>query len=80
MCGSCRRRIGGSYCDLTPGMLAAMRHILFCDGKKLYAFQLNEATAAALGTVCERYLLYHLDVRCATLDFYHSLFPYNGER
>ena len=33
-----------------------------------------EQTAQQLGTICERYLLYHLDIHCKTLDFYHSLF------
>ncbi|MDO5548215.1 MAG: DNA repair protein RecO [Eubacteriales bacterium] len=79
MCMGCRRRVGGTYYDLTPGMLAAMRHILFCEGKKLYAFQMNEQTAAALGALCEKYLLYHLDERCPTLEFYHSLFPTGDE-
>lgn len=75
ICADCRKRIGGTYVTLTGGVLAAMRHILFCDGKKLYAFQLNQETAAALGKLCEQYVIYHLDVRCSTLDFYHSLFP-----
>ena len=80
VCASCRRRIGGTYFSVTEGMLAAMRHILFCDGKKLYAFQLNASTAEALGTLCERYLLYHLDERLTTLEFYHTLFPETDKR
>ena len=80
VCASCRKRIGGTYFSLTEGMLAAMRHILFCDGRKLYAFQLNAATAEALGTLCERYLLYHLDERLTTLEFYHTLFPETDKR
>ncbi|MGN1014044.1 MAG: DNA repair protein RecO [Butyricicoccus sp.] len=75
LCSQCRSRIGGTYHTVTSGMLAAMRHILFCDGKKLFSFQLNETTASALGKLCEQYLLYHLDEHFPTLDFYHSLFP-----
>lgn len=75
VCGTCRKRVGGTYFDLSPGTFRAMRHILTCDGKKLFAFAVNAQTAQQLGMVCERYLLYHLDVRCKTLTFYHSLFP-----
>lgn len=75
LCGNCRSRIGGTYFTVTDGMLAALRHIVFCEGKKLYAFQLNEQTARSLGALCEAYLEYHLEEHCATLDFYHSLFP-----
>ena len=46
----------------------------------LYAFQLNASTAEALGTLCERYLLYHLDERLTTLEFYHTLFPETDKR
>lgn len=75
ICADCRRRIGGTYFDMTGGMLAAMRHILFCDGKKLFAFKLNAETAERLGELCERYVAYHMDERYSTLEFYHSLFP-----
>ncbi len=75
ICADCRKRIGGTYIAMSSGLLAAMHHILFCDGKKLFAFQLNHETAVQLGQLCEQYVIYHLDERCSTLDFYHSLFP-----
>lgn len=74
VCADCRRRVGGTYFDISPGVLSAMRYIVSCEGKKLFAFAVNEQTAAQLGTICEQYLLYHLEVHCPTLDFYHSLF------
>ncbi len=77
VCADCRKRVGGTYFDLSAGTLSAMRHIISCEGRKLFAFAVNERTAAQLGTVCERYLMHHLEVRCPTLDFYHSLFQ-NG--
>ncbi len=79
VCGDCRRRVGGTYFDVPRGVLDAMRYIVSCEGKKLFAFAVNAQTAQQLGTICERYLLYHLDVRCTTLDFYHSLFQINKE-
>ncbi len=74
VCSDCRPRVGGTYFDMPKGVLDAMRYILLCDGKRLYAFSVGGETMRQLGTICERYLLYHLDARCATLDFYHSLF------
>ncbi len=73
ICPSCRKRIGGTYVTMTEGLLLAMQHILFCDGKKLFAFRLNQETADQLGALCEQYLLYHLNEHYSTLDFYHSL-------
>ncbi|MCD8355370.1 MAG: DNA repair protein RecO [Clostridia bacterium] len=74
VCQGCRKRVGGTYFDVPQGVLDAMRYILSCPGKKLFAFAVNTQTAQQLGAVCERYLLYHLDIHCKTLDFYHSLF------
>ena len=74
VCSGCRKRVGGTYYDMPQGVLDAMRYILSCDGKRLFAFAVNAQTAEQLGLICERYLLYHLDVHCTTLDFYHSLF------
>lgn len=77
VCGNCRRRVGGTYFDVMPGVLTAMRYIISCDAKKLFSFAVSEQTAAQLGIICERYLLHHLDIHCTTLDFYHSLFQTN---
>lgn len=74
VCKGCRKRVGGTYFDVPQGVLDAMRYIVSCTGKKLFAFAVNGQTAQQLGVICERYLLYHLDIHCKTLDFYHSLF------
>lgn len=74
ICSDCRKRVGGTYFDVPPGVLDAMRYIVSCAGKKLFAFAVSAQTQAQLGTICERYLQYHLDTHCTTLDFYHSLF------
>ncbi len=51
---------------------AAMRHILTSDPKKSFGFRLDEAGSAALSSLSEEYLLYHLDRKFTTLDFYRS--------
>ncbi|HBI64507.1 MAG TPA: DNA repair protein RecO [Clostridiales bacterium] len=80
VCSDCRKRVGGTYFDLPQGVLTAMRYIVSCDGKRLFAFAVSEQTGRQLGQICERYLLFHLDVRCTTLDFYHSLFQMESEQ
>ena len=74
VCDTCRKRVGATYYDVPQGVLHAMRYIISCEGKKLFSFTVNAPTAQQLGKICERYLLYHLDIHCQTLDFYHSLF------
>lgn len=74
VCEACRKRVGGTYFDVPSGVFHAMRHIVMCEGKKLFSFMVNEQTAVQLGKICEQYLLYHLQVHLPTLDFYHSLF------
>lgn len=73
MCDNCRSRIGGTYFRLAGGTLDAMRYILTCPERRLFGFSLSGAALEQLDTVCERYLLHHLDIRCSTLDYYHSL-------
>ena len=79
VCPSCRTRVGGTYLPLSGGTLVAMRYIVSCEGKRLFAFTMNAETAKQLGTICERHLLYHLGQKCSALDFYHSLFGKTGK-
>lgn len=60
---------------LPPGVLAAMRHILYSEMGSLFAFTLSPEGLIRLGEVCERYLRIQLDMPLPTLEFYHSLFP-----
>ncbi|MGN1030990.1 MAG: DNA repair protein RecO [Butyricicoccaceae bacterium] len=78
VCPSCRTRVGGTYLPLTGGVLEAMRYIIGCEGRRLFAFSVNAETARQLEIVCERHLMYHLEQKCSALEFYHSLFPKTG--
>lgn len=55
------------------GALAAMRHIISCDRRRLFSFRLGEAAARELADVAETYLLTQLERGFFTLDFYKSL-------
>ena len=60
------------FAALPPQTLAAMRHILTSDPKKCFGFKLDEVGMSMLSAAAEGYLLYHLDRRFTTLDFYRS--------
>ena len=63
---------GRDTIHLTPGVLAALRHVVYAPFEKCFAFSLPEADTALLGEVAERFLLAQLNRGFNTLDFYHS--------
>ncbi len=58
---------------VTPGMLAALRHILYGVFDRCFAFFLPAEELSRLAELTERFLLQQVPRRYATLDFYHSL-------
>ena len=58
---------------LSPGVLAAMRHIVYSDFSRIFKFTLPEDSMRSLGEVTERYLCAQADRSFSTLSFYHSL-------
>ena len=63
---------GGGSVPLTAGAVAAMRHIVYGNPKRLFSFQADEASLACLGRACEGFLITQLDRGFRTLDFYHQ--------
>lgn len=73
-CAGCSDEAGeGISMPLSPQVLAAMRHIVTCPGKKLLSFRLEGSALTQLGDVCEAYLLTQLERGFRTLDFYKEL-------
>ena len=73
-CASCKEEVGeGPSLPLTEGALAALRHILYGDPKRLFSFQLDQKGLDCLARVCEGFLRTQLDRGFRTLDFYHEL-------
>lgn len=58
---------------LCPSSLAALRHILYGDAKRLYSFKLGPESLQRLSSAAEGFLLTQFERRFQTLDFYHSL-------
>ncbi len=58
---------------LTPGVLAALRHIVYGPFDKCFAFSLSAEELSLLSRLCERFLLAQVDRSFNTLEFYHTL-------
>ena len=74
-CGGCRPAgaAAGPALPLTPGCLAAMRHVAYGDPKRLFSFRLDPASQAAMSAACEAFALTQLERGFRTLDFYKEL-------
>ena len=69
----CARCAGGGLAmPLGEGGLAALRHILWCDPRRLYSFTLDRESLGLLGHAAEAYTAARLERGFGTLDFYKS--------
>ena len=71
-CGGCKQP-GGLSMPLTAAGLAALRHILYCDSRRLYAFTLEPAALRGLDQAGEAFAASQLERSFRTLDYYKSL-------
>lgn len=73
-CAACRNEVGeGISMPVTLPVLAAMRHIVYGDPKRLFSFALDEGSLKQLSGVCEAYLMTQLERGFRTLDFYKQM-------
>lgn len=63
----------GDVLPVSAGVLAALRHILYGDFERCFAFSLPAAESASLATLMERFLLEQIQRPFKTLEFYHTL-------
>lgn len=71
----CKDCGNGSGCEkISMSVVSAMRHIVFSQLDKLFAFTLPDGDMMELARICEKYLLLHTQQKYKTLDFYNSLF------
>ncbi len=74
LCEGCRAAAGGIRMPLTPSVLEAMRYIVYCEGKKLFSFEIGADSMEQLSGITEAYLTTQLERGFTTLDFYKSLY------
>ena len=73
-CKSCKGEVGpGQSLPLTAEMLAAARHIVYGDAKRLFSFQLPPDQLAPFAALASAYLTTQLERGFKTLDFYLSM-------
>lgn len=71
-CAACGLSDGASR-PLDGGSLAAMRHVVYGDPKRLFSFSMDGRALERMSSACEEFLLTQLDRGFRTLDFYHRL-------
>ena len=74
-CARCREALGeeGVSLPLDEASLAAVRHIVYGDPKKLFSFRLPQESLDRFAGVGESFLLAQLERGFRTLDFYKGL-------
>ena len=72
-CGGCGGGERGRSLPLCRDSLAALRHIVYGDSKRLYSFKLGEEPLRRLSAAAEGFLDAQLERGFRTLDFYKSL-------
>ena len=73
-CAACRSEVGdGISMPLSNAALAALRHIIWGDPKRLFSFRTDETSLRQLGDASEAYLMTRLERGFRTLDFFKSL-------
>lgn len=73
-CAACRSRLGdGVAMPLSVGALAALRHILWQQPKRIFSFAIDELSLARLSAFAESYVLVQLERGLRTLDYYKQI-------
>jgi DNA repair protein RecO (recombination protein O) len=73
-CSACRDPgSAGIRMPVNESVLDAMRYIVYCDPKKLFAFDIGADSLEQLSAITEAYLTTQLERGFSTLDFYKSL-------
>lgn len=72
-CGNCGAGEGAFALRLGRGAMTALRHTVYADGKKLFAFSLSEESLKQLSAASEAYVTAKLEKTLTTLAFLHTL-------
>ena len=78
-CRKCGAGESGLSMPLCADSLAAVRHILYGDPKRLYSFRLGEEALGRFSAAAEAFVAAQLERGFRTLDFYKSLQPVEYE-
>ena len=73
LCRGCASHGGAGLLPLDTGAVAAIRHVLFAEPKRMLSFSLSGETEKRFAAACEVFAQVQLDRRFKTLDFYKSM-------
>ena len=78
LCDSCANKsddpkLSCGYARLTRGVLAALRHIVYCVPEKVFSFTLDDENIKLLSEVCESYLICQTERNYKSLEFLKSI-------
>lgn len=71
-CAECPPPAPGLTAVLCPASLAAFRHVVHAEEKRIFSFTLEESAARRFYAACESFALCQLDRGFATLDYWKS--------
>ena len=72
-CRTCGTEESSLSMPLCRSSLAALRHVIYGDPKRLYSFQMGDEALRRLGNAAEAFAAAQLERGFKTLDFYKSL-------
>lgn len=72
-CQHCHSTDHTGMLPVPPGVFAAMRHIIYSDFERLFAFRLTPEGAAELGRICKAYLLAQVERVLPALSYYEAI-------
>lgn len=73
ICEDCVKNYNYLKFKLTDGLLHALRHTVYSDFNKMFAFELKDQKQKDLSFITEAYLLRCLEKKLNTLDFYNKI-------
>ena len=74
LCEDCSKKNSKQgYIGAPSGVISCMRHIIYSDFKKIFAFELKDELMKKLNYISENYVLTHVDKKLKTLDFYKQV-------
>lgn len=73
VCGNCISKCNERSIQTDLGVTAAMRHCVYAEFEKLFAFSLAEKALPTLELAVEEYMTHHIEKKFGTLDFYKQM-------
>ncbi len=73
LCGDCVGSSKRRHIVTGLGVTHAMRHCIYAESKKLFAFQLSEESLRILERAIEEYISVHINRKFKTLEFYKQM-------